>query len=198
MFKIRIQLGLLLGLFVVSNVYGQAAPGVLFILKQPVSILDFGLYRMAQDLDQWVQPQSFNLPKSSRTNYQLYYHKPSNKIRLQLDVRVPSSYLVEVSVKEDACTSVITSLRRYFHTASKGGRAMLNRERSLKGIYKYFSYNGANESERPEKAMLDIEQATVIRATLIPGPKIKEAFRCSAPLTGEAIQFFNTAGPFVD
>ena len=183
---ISLLFAVLLGLASMSH--AEPSPSVRYLMKEPVSLFDWGIVRLYEYLDEYT---THYLKTSSVQDIYSTVSYDSSKNNIIISV-VVTRQAEQANESPDAvrsssrkiCKTVIQTLRREFLTDSD------RHVRRSSGMYRFFGHIGFKGKDEPIGSFEEIEKITVINVSVYshmdPGRLILYS---ESPLMGKAIVF---------
>ena len=169
--------------FGIGNRLGaEPSSSVRHLMNQPMSIFDWGLFRLQRDLQEDLK---FDQTKEIRpSKAYVGYTSKANAIEIALFAYPKQNFVKEVPAK-DICKNVANYVRRFLDADAP------KHVRAYTGITKYFE--SSTFAMQHEKFMDDIETITRVKVNVggseTDKPQTKTLAECNGPLLGEVIIF---------
>lgn len=174
----------------ISNVYSEPSKTFSYLMNEPTTMLDFGMYKIKNELLYKDPINSSDLVQSIHSNGKMIdvtYSWEMNKLTLKYNF-----YLKKEALKKktaiDYCKLATNEIRGYFGATYEGEYAKDIREFS--SIYKYFKHDGFTNKNTPENIMDEIENSTIISVSIRSNFQDKAPFEqkaeCESPLLSNA------------
>jgi hypothetical protein len=166
--------------FSTCSPYGYAEPSsvVEYLMDDPVTMLDWGLYRVEE------RTSSMQFKNLVNSNSFAYYSWNKNRITVGFGV-YPSNGSLPANLAEETCEAVTMEVRNRFGTNTKKSF------REVVGIAKFFDHAGFEHNDKPAKFMQEIENITNINVAVFASKMDSldgsPAVRCESPLMGQEI-----------
>lgn len=159
---------LLTMIFLVSFAYGESKGIQNFLLKEPVSVMDFGLYKIKTHLDK------IEVKGIKQIVFHAGYNAELNKVQIDaLAYSLSESYSKESKKEaESLCQSVIYSTKEYLTIDIKTGKPIFS-----SCMQAFFGKSGV---ETPLSLFMEMDKITVISVTLYVNRN--EFMKCESPL----------------
>jgi len=167
-------------LLIVSGVCrGEPTPSVKYLMQTPVSVFDFGMYKMERALEKQAPSLSTLL---------LSYNWEKNRILIRvLTNAVPPNK--NVSTAKAQCMQVINDIRRFYYIDLKTGKERMSKLLGSR-MGSFFSHEGYAIESAPKNVDKELYNITeiLIHSTYIENGK-QIAVDAKAPLLGTEVMF---------
>jgi hypothetical protein len=155
-------------------VEAEPTSSIQYLMNEPVSMLDWGIYRITNRLEKNLQLGV--VPFSQHASYDW------DKNRIIIDIAVIGGTLNEEA--KGWCRAVVSKIRTLMYINDKGN-SMFNEGASSM----YFShYAGYAKKSEPEGLYKELDNITLIRV-YVSTEGMKKPVSCEAPLLGTSIMY---------
>jgi hypothetical protein len=169
------------------NAFSDPSKTFSYLMNNPTSMLDFGLYKLEKDLNILRTINPNDLVQDVHNNGQritVDYSWEKNKLNLNYIFYLKNDVLKKKS-GIDYCKLATNEIRGFFGARYKGDFARELRE--IGSISKYFKHAGYSNKNSPDNFMDEIENSTIIAIQIRSNPKNKIPFlevitECESPL----------------
>jgi hypothetical protein len=160
------------------SIYAEPSSVVEYLMHEPVTMLDWGLYRLKELAGSWKFESLVNSYSFT------YYDWDQNRITVGLWV-YPSNGSLPAASAEDACKTVTTQVRNNFGTdTNKSFRKWV-------GIGQFFDHAGFERHNKPAKFMEEVENIINIKVVVFASKEDKfdgsPVVNCESPLMDEEV-----------
>lgn len=172
-------LGLALLLFTLP-VNGQSENPIKYLTKEPVSMLDWGLYRLESDLEDFSF-QGIDLVRDS--SVRATYNRESNRIEVKMVIQPKSDSFSSNPKRNEAgdiCRNAMLQVKKYYGYKAEGSHV---------NIADVFMHKGYTNTDVPESMASDIEALVDIEVAVITSrknrPPLSVQSACKSALLGD-------------
>ena len=158
-----------------SSAFAEPSPTVRYLMNEPVTMLEWGLYNLGKRVQGFRNFEGFDLFTSSAM-----YNWETNRIVLILSIIPRSASLKKIPAME-ICKQATQDIRLRF--LSRGD----DRTRALFGISRFFEHEGFKSTKEPKNFMEEIENITNIRIHVVKEPDFATLSECESPYRGEEV-----------
>jgi hypothetical protein len=172
----------ILSLLIASNLLADPSKVFSYLMDEPVSLLDIGIYKMSKQLEDWDMKLSKDIEKLTYVNSYSQYLWNDNTLLVTRSVGVDDSYNAKT-----LCKYVINNTKYFFNVDNNA-----TRDKGYAGIgTKWFSHNGYSNNKRPKELDNLIEKRTKVRVYINSKMKNKKIIQtqCQAFLLSKEISF---------
>jgi hypothetical protein len=174
-------------LFIVVGISkAEPTPTISYLMKTPVSMLDFGIFKLEKELDEWAD-RIFGDARivNNRPLTKVEYLYSSNRIKIKLSYTFTGEKAEKDIQKVDVKSEIIRVLKRLKFL--KFGLS-LKTQKPVKDycstIDRFFSHQGYVLKNEPKNLGKELDQITKIYVELWNG---KDWVKCKSPLIGNKV-----------
>lgn len=172
----------------IPNVFSEPSKTFSYLMNDPTTMLDFGMYKLEKDLNILHHINPNDLVQGIHNNGQyirVRYSWEKNKLNL-----IYNYYLKNEALKKKSgieyCKLATNEIREGFGASYEGEFA--REMRGINSISNYFRHAGFSNKNTPDNFMDEIENSTIISISIRSNPKNIIPFEanaeCESPLLG--------------
>lgn len=137
----------------------EPTPTVLYLMKTPVSMLDYGIYR----LDRFLKDESKKLINAKdEPDIEVNYNYDSNRIEIRFSYLIQTELSKDYNIKEEITWLIRKIKESYFGYDHKTGKPSENRKPGGSVIRRFFSHQGYEFKSKPKNLVEELEKITEI------------------------------------
>jgi len=159
-------------------VLAEPTPTIQYLMDEPVSMLDWGIYQM----DKWLKTRSFVGSIEPKPDLQTTYDWDDNKIVIRVK---PALLMHGFGSEKDAqkwCEDVVENVRLFFDINLQTGKRF--NPPVPNPLYQFFIHVGYKHSTKPKDLAKELDKLVEIRLWV---SSKKRSMQCMAPLLGKDV-----------
>ena len=168
----------------------EPAPTFKYLMHEPVTMLDWGMYKLALYLNQELRDRYLNKVSKFAPRITVHYNADSDKIQISA-----SMLYTKFHTKDEArtyCEGIIKYVRGLLVFKQGKAKSRVSPVVPSTTLGSYFGSHGQHHKNKPENMEGELSKSTELIAVVM--DKFDQPVICKAPLLGSEIMFLY--GPY--
>ncbi len=170
--------------------YAEPSKTVTYLMNEPMTMFDWGMYRLEEWIDRKIRFDKFHLIKTfSAVDYDW------DRNRLTLEFTIWAKYIALTEFSEKAlCKELTWYIRGAFGFVPKEEKNLATADmRSLLSLSRFFQHKDFKSGDEPDNLREEIDNIVNIRFDIYASKNDKSPYKhissCESPLAGEKILY---------
>lgn len=180
------MLMLFLLFFTVATCPAEETPTITYLMHEPVTMLDWGMYKLALYLNQELKDRYLNKISKFAPRITVYYNADSAKI--QISAAMLYKKFPDKDEARTYCEGIIKYICGLLVFKQPKGTGLVSPSADRTTLGSYFGQYGGHHQNMPQNMEEELSKSTELIAVVM--DKFDQPVICKAPLVGSAIEFF--------